>query len=125
MVVHPVDEGQGFYTHSLTAKQVAALLEAFFDGNRSADDFTAGRSDDFTQTFERLAVGKEVIHKQDAVTAVEILLFHHDGIVGVVGIGVNNCSADVTGEVAGAVLLGKNHWDVQGSGSREGQRFQW
>ena len=103
---------------TLGAQAVSAALKALFNGAACARDLRARLGRDINQPFQRLAVGQEIVHQQEIVAGLNVILAHHDVVIRVVGVGMHHRRVQVTGKIAGFVFLSVDHRDVHGCSRR-------
>ena len=109
IVAHLLDYRQRNDLESFGAQNVAASLEALFDGDTRARDRRARAVRDVDKTSQRAAVRQKVVHYQEHVVLVDIVFADHDLIVAVIGITVNGGGVYVVGKIYRFALLGKHH----------------
>ena len=80
-VVHRLDDGEALQLDALAADEVAALLEALFDGDADALDGGTSLLGQLQQTQQGAAVGQEVVDDENVVLGGEELLGDDDIII--------------------------------------------
>ena len=110
--VHAFHNSQGLEVVALFAQGAAALLEALLHGDADALDDDLGVVADVDQTVQCVALGQEVVKDQHMLALLEEALGHDDGVLPLLGEGVDAGRVLVAVKVDGLGLLGEDHRHV-------------
>ena len=83
--------------------------ESPFNGCSGANQGGSGALYQLRKTPKRLAVGKKVVNQQHPILLPEVVAADHDGIVCIMGVGMDGSAVNIPVHIAALVLLGKDH----------------